>query len=689
MKKLKRLLGLLLAATLLFALTVMPVSAKTVIDAHGNEVELDESLEAYSETVLQGADDAARKHETNLGDFWTDALRWFAVSGRINDYFEEDDVTAGNSSIAVDADHVVALWNGGNLRADVPSDVFNAETLMAVLPYPNKVAVVYMTGAQLREALEAASQGLPYSESSAAACASFMQVSGLKYTVDISKAYDKGEEYKAPWYKAASLGRVTITEVNGKAFDEAATYAVITSNANYNGMDSSYIFKAAAGENEKSAITTAVVRDVVWMYLAEELDNIVTEEAYSVSQGRITMLFTDAHGNVITLDDSIEAYSTVTLYGADDAARKGETNLGDLWTDALRWFAASGEINAYFDEDDVTAGNTEIAVDAKNIVALWNGGNLRADIAEGEFGAAKLAEVLPYPNRVAVVYMTGAQLREALEAASQGLPYGEGTAAACASFMQVSGLKYTVDTTKAYDRGEEYKAPWYKAASLGRVTITEVNGEAFDESAVYAVITSNANFNGMDSSYIFKAAAEESEKSTITTAVVRDVVWMYLKDKLAGTVGGDYAAPHGRITVEGKPAIQLTAQKLTVNGETKTAEIYNINGNNYFKLRDMAALLTGTGSRFSVDYDKESRTVIIRTGEAYNQQPGDLEPGEDRSASAVRSNQSIRIDGVTVSDLTAYNLGGNNFFKLTELGEKLGFSVEYDAAANAMVVTSK
>jgi len=70
-----------------------------------------------------------------------------------------------------------------SLRADVPAGIFNAETLMGVLPYPNKVAVVYMTGAQLQETLEAAAQGLPYSESSAAACASFMQVYGLKYTV--------------------------------------------------------------------------------------------------------------------------------------------------------------------------------------------------------------------------------------------------------------------------------------------------------------------------------------------------------------------------------------------------------------------------------------------------------------------------------------------------------------------------
>jgi hypothetical protein len=130
--------------------------------------------------------------------------------------------------------------------------------------------------------------------------------------------------------------------------------------------------------------------------------------------GACAVTFTDAHGNVIELDDSLEAYAGFALYGADNAARGVETNLGDLWTDALRWFAASGAIDEYFEEDDVTAGNTGIAVDSGHIVALWNGGNLRADIAEGKFGAEQLAQVLPYPNKVAVVYMTGAQLQEAL-----------------------------------------------------------------------------------------------------------------------------------------------------------------------------------------------------------------------------------------------------------------------------------
>lgn len=260
--------------------------------------------------------------------------------------------------------------------------------------------------------------------------------------------------------------------------------------------------------------------------------------------------FTDAHGNVIELDDSLEAYAETALFGANDAARKGETNLGDLWTDALRWFAVSGKINEYFEEDDVTAGNTQIAVDADHTVALWNGGNLRADIAEGKFGAEQLAEVLPYPNKAAVVYMTGAQLLEALEAASQALPYGEESAAACASFMQASGLKYTVDTGREYDRGEAYNDKWFRAASLNRVTIEDVNGLPFDADAVYAVITSNANFNGMDSSYAFKAAAEANEKSTITTAVVRDVVFMYIADELNGVIGEAYAEAQGRITVK-------------------------------------------------------------------------------------------------------------------------------------------
>ena len=92
MKKFKRTVIFFLALCLTLSLSVMSASASTFIDAHGNEIELDDTLEAYSSVVLTGANDAARKGETNLGDLWTDALRWFAVSGKINEYFDEDDI---------------------------------------------------------------------------------------------------------------------------------------------------------------------------------------------------------------------------------------------------------------------------------------------------------------------------------------------------------------------------------------------------------------------------------------------------------------------------------------------------------------------------------------------------------------------------------------------------------------------
>ena len=136
------------------------------------------------------------------------------------------------------------------------------------------------------------------------------------------------------------------------------------------------------------------------------------------------------------------------------------------------------------------------------------------------------------------------------------------------------------------------------------------------------------------------------------------------------------------------PTVMLTNQNLTVDGEAKNTEIYNIDGSNYFKLRDMAALLNGTGSQFSVDFDSARNTIVVKTGAAYTSVGGELATGTDKSDSAVASAQSVEIDGTKV-ELTAFNIGGNNFFKLRELGTALGFDVDYDSATATMIVKSK
>ena len=103
---------------------------------------------------------------------------------------------------------------------------------------------------------------------------------------------------------------------------------------------------------------------------------------------------------------------------------------------------------------------------------------------------------------------------------------------------------------EAYDALEAYGDHWFTAGSVSRVRIDDVNGQPFDAEATYAVVTSNANFNGMDSSYVFKTAAEENELSAVTVAVVRDVVWSYIASELNNQIGDAYAAPQGRLTVQ-------------------------------------------------------------------------------------------------------------------------------------------
>ncbi len=135
--------------------------------------------------------------------------------------------------------------------------------------------------------------------------------------------------------------------------------------------------------------------------------------------------------------------------------------------------------------------------------------------------------------------------------------------------------------------------------------------------------------------------------------------------------------------------VMLSPQGLTVNGIPIECEKYNIDGSNYFKLRDIAYLLNGTENQFGVGYDNANHTVTVTSGIAYTPNGSELVIGEDKSATAVPSAQTILINGAENTGLSVYNLGGNNYFKLRDLGETLGFLVDYDKASNTAIVESR
>jgi lysophospholipase L1-like esterase len=137
----------------------------------------------------------------------------------------------------------------------------------------------------------------------------------------------------------------------------------------------------------------------------------------------------------------------------------------------------------------------------------------------------------------------------------------------------------------------------------------------------------------------------------------------------------------------GNHTVARSGQTVKVNGAATAFDVYNIDGSNYFKLRDIAFVLNKTGSQFSVSYDETKKVISCTTGIAYTPVGGELTAGADQSATAVPSSQRLVINGKDAS-LTAFNIGGSTFIKLRDLGAALNFTVIYDEAEKTILIKS-
>ena len=222
------------------------------------------------------------------------------------------------------------------------------------------------------------------------------------------------------------------------------------------------------------------------------------------------------------------ATSKVELNGAKapNGNRDVETNNGDLITDAMRW--------------KVLQNKEGLTVDADHVVAITNGGGIRAAIAKGDVTKKDINTVLPFGNTVAVVYVTGEQLLEALEASTFSTPTAVG------GFPQVSGINFTIHTGKAYDKNDATypESTYYGPKTINRVVINSVNGKEYKANEVYAVVTNNFCAAGGDTYYAFKAASAQFD----TGIPLDEAVMEYVTKELKGVIGEQYAAPQGRVT---------------------------------------------------------------------------------------------------------------------------------------------
>ena len=257
-------------------------------------------------------------------------------------------------------------------------------------------------------------------------------------------------------------------------------------------------------------------------------DSLVEVGTYTGSDPELEKMVAEETAEIEATMQEVVAVTDFDLYGeAAPGNRTQETTMGDLASDAMYWQV------------------TQAAGSAPDAVVL-NGGAIRASIKAGEIKLLDIHNVFPFNNQLCTVEVTGAQLLEALEAATQSSPDPMG------AFPQVYGIRYTLDTTVPYEKGELYPGTTYcaPAAPGSRITIHEVAGKEFDPEATYTIATNEFVATGGDTYYCF---AEAGATTMVYVGYLDyEALLNYMKTELEGTIPEIYEEVQGRITVVGE-----------------------------------------------------------------------------------------------------------------------------------------
>ena len=117
---------------------------------------------------------------------------------------------------------------------------------------------------------------------------------------------------------------------------------------------------------------------------------------------------------------------------------------------------------------------------------------------------------------------------------------------------------------------------------------------------------------------------------------------------------------------------------VTVDGEAKNVATANVNGETYYRLRDLATAVNGTADQFNVEWQNR---VIVITGEAYTTEA--LAPAAETTGSEI--SLTIEVDGRMVTT-SATEINGNNYVPASLLAE---LGVTASVSNGTLVITTR
>ena len=127
-----------------------------------------------------------------------------------------------------------------------------------------------------------------------------------------------------------------------------------------------------------------------------------------------------------------------------------------------------------------------------------------------------------------------------------------------------------------------------------------------------------------------------------------------------------------------KTAEETVDAAVTVDGAAKEVATANVNGETYYRLRDLATAVNGTAAQFNVEWQNG---VIVITGEAYDTEA--LAPVAEQNGTAITL--TMNVDGRMVTT-SATMLDGNNYVPVSVLDE---LGVTASVSNGTLVITTR
>jgi hypothetical protein len=98
-------------------------------------------------------------------------------------------------------------------------------------------------------------------------------------------------------------------------------------------------------------------------------------------------------------------------------------------------------------------------------------------------------------------------------------------------------------------------------------------------------------------------------------------------------------------------------------------------------------MVNNTEKSFEVAWDGAKNAINLISNKTYTSVGGEMEKGDGKAKAATRTNSKILVNGGEVS-LTAYNIGGSNYFKLRDVMQLFDIGVGWDGTTSTATINT-